>query len=191
MCLYVNLVLSFFQLLSHEDLQRGMPLFYYTNLIVLLACHFPHCPVINLGFFLPFSVCMFLEDSTVGRKVWRKYHMSLLSKVSELLGAALQQEALRDGPLSYTAVKVNGEQHQSFIRGYFIIRKISFAATLSFFLYRCVCKHTSCYLMRWLLLCGMKRTALLSCRRSCRFWWTYSLGRFVIQQNNIDAAAVS
>lgn len=59
---------------------------------------------------------MFLEDSAVGRKVWREHYMLLLSKVSELLGVALQQEALLDRPLCYTAVKVHGEQHQYLIR---------------------------------------------------------------------------
>uniref|UniRef100_A0A3Q4H4T6 Si:ch211-225b11.4 n=1 Tax=Neolamprologus brichardi TaxID=32507 RepID=A0A3Q4H4T6_NEOBR len=50
--------------------------------------------------------CMFLEDSTVGREVWRESYMSMLNKVSELLPVALQQESLRDGPLCYITVKV-------------------------------------------------------------------------------------
>ncbi|XP_056233315.1 thyroid adenoma-associated protein homolog [Seriola aureovittata] len=50
--------------------------------------------------------CMFLEDSTVGREVWRESYLSLLNKVSELFPVVLQQESLRDGPLCYTAVKV-------------------------------------------------------------------------------------
>ncbi|XP_020513692.2 tRNA (32-2'-O)-methyltransferase regulator THADA [Labrus bergylta] len=50
--------------------------------------------------------CMFLEDSTVGREVCRESHLSLLSKVSQLFPAALQQESLRDGPLCYIAVKM-------------------------------------------------------------------------------------
>ncbi|KAM7018971.1 tRNA (32-2'-O)-methyltransferase regulator THADA [Tautogolabrus adspersus] len=50
--------------------------------------------------------CMFLEDSTVGREVWRESHLSLLSKVSQLFPAVLQQESLRDGPLCYIAVKM-------------------------------------------------------------------------------------
>ncbi|TMS04030.1 Thyroid adenoma-associated protein-like protein [Larimichthys crocea] len=50
--------------------------------------------------------CMFLEDSAVGREVWRESSLSLLSKVSELFPVVLQQESLRDGPLCYTAVKV-------------------------------------------------------------------------------------
>ncbi|XP_074526959.1 tRNA (32-2'-O)-methyltransferase regulator THADA isoform X2 [Halichoeres trimaculatus] len=52
------------------------------------------------------KACMFLEDSTVGREVWKESHMSFLNKVSELVVAVLQQESLRDGPLCYTAVKV-------------------------------------------------------------------------------------
>lgn len=53
---------------------------------------------------------MFLEDSTVGREVWRESYMSMLNKVSELLPVALQQESLRDGPLCYITVKVCEEQ---------------------------------------------------------------------------------
>ncbi|XP_041856056.1 thyroid adenoma-associated protein homolog isoform X2 [Melanotaenia boesemani] len=51
-------------------------------------------------------VCMFLEDSTVGREVWRQSYMSMLSKVCELFPAVLQQEFHRDGPLCYVTVKV-------------------------------------------------------------------------------------
>ncbi|XP_074494084.1 tRNA (32-2'-O)-methyltransferase regulator THADA isoform X3 [Sebastes fasciatus] len=51
-------------------------------------------------------VCMFLEDSTAGREVWRESFLSLLNKVSELFPVVLQQESLRDGPLCYIAVKV-------------------------------------------------------------------------------------
>lgn len=120
---YVNLVNSSFQILSHKDLQRGRKILYFTYLAILLTCRFLHCLVINPGFFLPLSVCMFLEDSAVGRRVWRQYHLSLLNKVSELLGVALQQEALRDGPLCYTAVKVHGEQHQSLMRDPFFSLK--------------------------------------------------------------------
>ncbi|XP_054466849.1 thyroid adenoma-associated protein homolog [Anoplopoma fimbria] len=50
--------------------------------------------------------CMFLEDSTVGREVWRESFPSLLKKVSELFLVVLQKESLRDGPLCYIAVKV-------------------------------------------------------------------------------------
>ncbi|XP_040011618.1 thyroid adenoma-associated protein homolog isoform X2 [Xiphias gladius] len=50
--------------------------------------------------------CMFLEDSAVGRKVWRESYPALLAKVSELFAVVLQQESLRDGPLCYIAVKV-------------------------------------------------------------------------------------
>ncbi|XP_070821592.1 uncharacterized protein [Chaetodon trifascialis] len=50
--------------------------------------------------------CMFLEDSTVGREVWRESHLSLLNKVSKLFPVVLQHKPLRDGPLCYTAVKV-------------------------------------------------------------------------------------
>lgn len=51
---------------------------------------------------------MFLEDSTVGREAWRELYLSLLKKVSELFPVVLQQEVLRDGPLCYIAVKVQG-----------------------------------------------------------------------------------
>ncbi|KAM3611107.1 uncharacterized protein V6R79_013523 [Siganus canaliculatus] len=50
--------------------------------------------------------CMFLEDSTVGREVWRGSYISLLDKVSELFLFVLEQESVRDGPLCYVAVKV-------------------------------------------------------------------------------------
>ncbi|XP_041644080.1 thyroid adenoma-associated protein homolog [Cheilinus undulatus] len=50
--------------------------------------------------------CMFLEDSAVGRDVWRESLVSLLSKVSELFPVVLQQESLRDGPLCYITVKI-------------------------------------------------------------------------------------
>ncbi|XP_053277676.1 thyroid adenoma-associated protein homolog [Pleuronectes platessa] len=50
--------------------------------------------------------CMFLEDSSVGREVWRESYQSMLNKVSELFPVVLQQESLRDGPLCYTAVKL-------------------------------------------------------------------------------------
>lgn len=51
---------------------------------------------------------MFLEDSSVGREVWRESYLSLLNKVSQLFPVVLQQESLRDGPLCYIAVKVQG-----------------------------------------------------------------------------------
>ncbi|TDH12887.1 hypothetical protein EPR50_G00050690 [Perca flavescens] len=50
--------------------------------------------------------CMFLEDSAVGREVWRESFLSFLNKLSELFPVVLQQESLRDGPLCYIAVKV-------------------------------------------------------------------------------------
>ncbi|KAM9360663.1 tRNA (32-2'-O)-methyltransferase regulator THADA [Symphorus nematophorus] len=50
--------------------------------------------------------CMFLEDSAVGREVWRESYPSLLNKVSELFPVVLKQESLRDGPLCYITVKV-------------------------------------------------------------------------------------
>ncbi|XP_029018026.1 thyroid adenoma-associated protein homolog isoform X2 [Betta splendens] len=52
------------------------------------------------------KACMFLEDSTVGREVWRQSHLAWLNKVSELFSAVLQQESLRDGPLCYITVKM-------------------------------------------------------------------------------------
>ncbi|CAN9513218.1 unnamed protein product [Ophioblennius macclurei] len=50
--------------------------------------------------------CMFLEDSTVGREVWKESYMSMLNKVSEFFPVVLQQESLRDGPLCHITVKV-------------------------------------------------------------------------------------
>uniref|UniRef100_A0A3B4ZZQ2 Thyroid adenoma-associated protein homolog n=1 Tax=Stegastes partitus TaxID=144197 RepID=A0A3B4ZZQ2_9TELE len=50
--------------------------------------------------------CMLLEDSTVGRQVWRESYVSMLNKVSELFPVVLRQESLRDGPVCYITVKV-------------------------------------------------------------------------------------
>lgn len=52
---------------------------------------------------------MFLEDSAVGREVWREMYPSLLHKVAELLSVVLQQKGLTDGLLCYVAVKVDSE----------------------------------------------------------------------------------
>uniref|UniRef100_A0A7N8YBI2 Si:ch211-225b11.4 n=1 Tax=Mastacembelus armatus TaxID=205130 RepID=A0A7N8YBI2_9TELE len=57
-------------------------------------------------FFKTFLACMFLEDSTVGREVWRETCKSWSNKVSDLFPVVLDQEPLRDGPLCYIAVKV-------------------------------------------------------------------------------------
>ncbi|XP_012718940.2 thyroid adenoma-associated protein homolog [Fundulus heteroclitus] len=50
--------------------------------------------------------CMFLEDSAVGREVWRECYVAMLQKVSEALPAVLQEESQRDGQICYIAVKV-------------------------------------------------------------------------------------
>lgn len=99
--------MSPFQLLSYEDLQRGKFIYRSSSLISSEG--------LSLFFISksPFSACMFLEDSAVGRKVWREYLASLLNKVAELLCVARQQEALRDGPLCYIAVKVHSFIDQS------------------------------------------------------------------------------
>lgn len=52
---------------------------------------------------------MFLEDSTIGREVWRESYLTWLNKVSESFPLILHQESLRDGPLCYVAVKVHKE----------------------------------------------------------------------------------
>ncbi|XP_024861145.1 thyroid adenoma-associated protein homolog [Kryptolebias marmoratus] len=52
------------------------------------------------------KACMFLEDSAVGREVWRESYVSVLKKLSLFLPVVLRDESLRDGPLCYTAVKV-------------------------------------------------------------------------------------
>lgn len=57
--------------------------------------------------FVPFSACVFLEDSTVGREAWRVLCPSLLNKLAEFFPVVLQQDTLRDGPLCYIAVKVD------------------------------------------------------------------------------------
>ena len=50
---------------------------------------------------------MFLEDSTIGRDVWRETFPDLLDKMSQLFPVAFQQEGLRNGTLCYAAIKVN------------------------------------------------------------------------------------
>ncbi|XP_047238412.1 thyroid adenoma-associated protein homolog isoform X1 [Girardinichthys multiradiatus] len=50
--------------------------------------------------------CMFLEDSAVGREVWRESYMSMLQRVSESLPVVLQEESQRDGLNCYITVKV-------------------------------------------------------------------------------------
>uniref|UniRef100_A0A3P9L1H1 Si:ch211-225b11.4 n=1 Tax=Oryzias latipes TaxID=8090 RepID=A0A3P9L1H1_ORYLA len=47
------------------------------------------------------QTCMFLEDSAVGREVWRTFCVSMLNKVSELFPVLMQNESLNDGPLCY------------------------------------------------------------------------------------------
>lgn len=97
---------------------------------------------------------MFLEDSAVGREVWRESYLSLLIKLSEFFPVALQQESLRDGPLCYIAVKVREEQLC------FLNQSIAFITDLLYNLCdgpencdlrRCVCKYFSCCPMKWLL----------------------------------------
>lgn len=49
---------------------------------------------------------MFLEDSAVGREVWRESHVSMLNKLAQSLPAVLRDKSLRDGPVCYVTVKV-------------------------------------------------------------------------------------
>ncbi|XP_072289759.1 tRNA (32-2'-O)-methyltransferase regulator THADA [Eucyclogobius newberryi] len=50
--------------------------------------------------------CMFLEDSVVGREVWKELCLLLMQKVAQLFAVVLGEEPLRDGPLCYSAVKL-------------------------------------------------------------------------------------
>ncbi|XP_035236256.1 LOW QUALITY PROTEIN: thyroid adenoma-associated protein homolog [Anguilla anguilla] len=52
------------------------------------------------------TVCMFLEDSTMGREVCRQICPSLLSRVAEVFAVTLEQDASRNGERCYLAVKV-------------------------------------------------------------------------------------
>lgn len=52
------------------------------------------------------TVCMFLEDSTVGREVLRQAFPSLLHKVDQAFSSIMEQEVLRNGDACYNAVKV-------------------------------------------------------------------------------------
>lgn len=74
----------------------GTLLHYVTNFI--------HSSVL---LFISFIACMLLEDSAVGREVWRESCRSFLSKVSDLFRVVLKQESLRDGQLCYITVKVH------------------------------------------------------------------------------------
>ncbi|XP_036383176.1 thyroid adenoma-associated protein homolog [Megalops cyprinoides] len=51
------------------------------------------------------TACMLLEDSSLGREVWRRACPSLLHKVAEVFPIALEQEALKNGEWCYLAVK--------------------------------------------------------------------------------------
>jgi hypothetical protein len=50
---------------------------------------------------------MFLEDSRIGRDVWRETFPDLLDKLSRLFPVVMEQEGLRNGTFCYAAVKVN------------------------------------------------------------------------------------
>uniref|UniRef100_A0A8C5ALD0 Thyroid adenoma-associated protein homolog n=1 Tax=Gadus morhua TaxID=8049 RepID=A0A8C5ALD0_GADMO len=50
--------------------------------------------------------CMFLEDSRIGRDVWRETFPDLLDKLSRLFPVVMEQEGLRNGTFCYAAVKV-------------------------------------------------------------------------------------
>nr|XP_023660131.1 thyroid adenoma-associated protein homolog [Paramormyrops kingsleyae] len=52
------------------------------------------------------TVCMFLEDSTMGREVLRQAFPSLLHKVDQAFSSIMEQEVLRNGDACYNAVKV-------------------------------------------------------------------------------------
>ncbi|XP_024130967.1 thyroid adenoma-associated protein homolog isoform X2 [Oryzias melastigma] len=52
------------------------------------------------------TACMFLEDSAVGRKVWRTLCVSMLKKISDLFPVLMQDKCLSNGPLCYLSVKV-------------------------------------------------------------------------------------
>uniref|UniRef100_A0A3B4AI29 Uncharacterized protein n=1 Tax=Periophthalmus magnuspinnatus TaxID=409849 RepID=A0A3B4AI29_9GOBI len=48
--------------------------------------------------------CMFLEDSAVGREVWKELCLPLMQKVAQLFTVVLKEEPLRDGLLCYSAL---------------------------------------------------------------------------------------
>jgi len=50
---------------------------------------------------------MFLEDSMIGRDVWRERFPELLEKISQLLPVVMEQKGLKNGTICYAAVKVN------------------------------------------------------------------------------------
>ncbi|KAM9743067.1 tRNA (32-2'-O)-methyltransferase regulator THADA [Menidia menidia] len=52
------------------------------------------------------KACMLLEDSAVGREVWRESCASMLNKVSVAFPVVLEQESTRDGHMCYVTVKM-------------------------------------------------------------------------------------
>ncbi|CAG5923171.1 unnamed protein product [Menidia menidia] len=54
------------------------------------------------------KACMLLEDSAVGREVWRESCASMLNKVSVAFPVVLEHESTRDGHMCYVTVKVRG-----------------------------------------------------------------------------------
>lgn len=53
------------------------------------------------------TVCMFLEESTMGREGLTLVFSSLLGKITTLLPAIMKEEAARNGALCYQTVKVS------------------------------------------------------------------------------------
>uniref|UniRef100_A0A3B5MH56 Si:ch211-225b11.4 n=1 Tax=Xiphophorus couchianus TaxID=32473 RepID=A0A3B5MH56_9TELE len=60
----------------------------------------------TFNYFSIILACMYLEDSVVGREVWRESFMPMLQRVSESLPAVLQEESQRDGLICYITAKV-------------------------------------------------------------------------------------
>ncbi|KAM4616330.1 tRNA (32-2'-O)-methyltransferase regulator THADA [Polymixia lowei] len=50
--------------------------------------------------------CMFLEDSAIGREIWREKCPTFLNKMAKMFPVLLQDEGSRNGPVCYAAVKV-------------------------------------------------------------------------------------
>ncbi|KAJ7994291.1 hypothetical protein DPEC_G00264360 [Dallia pectoralis] len=80
------------------------------HLLVLQEVHHHLCAIVEKDQVLSIEdlqiACMFLEDSSIARELWREACPLLLNKVAELFPVILEQECLRNGPLCYQAVKV-------------------------------------------------------------------------------------
>nr|XP_015221939.1 PREDICTED: thyroid adenoma-associated protein homolog isoform X1 [Lepisosteus oculatus] len=85
-------------------LSEGNQLFVFEAIQTCLSSTVDFTQILSVSDF--HTVCLFLEDSSAGREVWRKSCLPLLSKLAETFPSILEQEASRNGEHCYLAVKV-------------------------------------------------------------------------------------